>query len=572
MRKLKTQIILNLLVLLTPLVTALLLYNFHGWVKVNEHIAYAGKNVVEIYDRLLEHDLDFVQYYLSNKLSNDADTLLLNYDNDSLDAYLIEQSILSDFDQFLQSGFDSVYAMAVYARKQEVFRIHYHNFDSNTTYEDNYTLRQEILKCMKQGETYDWHMIDAGQRSYLIRILSRQNVSFAVVIDLERFVKPQDYVLQDQQGYLFYVDNALQPLNQKEFVNNNQIKIKRSDALYYISGNADKRFMIVQKEFKYAGLLQVYAFPYTTSFKTYDLLQVCLFIVTIGVAAMIPIGYYYLKKSYVIPIENLVETMGQIKDGNSDKYLEEEYHVEEFSRMKTSFNEMLKSIRDLKINAYEQQLRIQNTQLQYLQIQIRPHFFLNCLKNIYALSASGANDKLQRMTLVLSDYMRGLIRKEDILIYLQDEVKNVRNYLELQEMGLAKKPEYSIDFDPALGTIKIPPMTILTFVENSVKHGMCEQKRLVISVRVCRLCYEDEQFLSITILDNGNGFPEEILETLNRRDSVLEREHIGIDNVKQRIHVIYNDRATILFSNSGGACVEIVLPMWEEADCDSFNR
>lgn len=88
--------------------------------------------------------------------------------------------------------------------------------------------------------------------------------------------------------------------------------------------------------------------------------------------------------------------MVEIKDGDSEKYLTEEYHVEEFSEMKETFNSMLESIRNLKVSAYEQQLQAQEAKLQYLQIQIRPHFYLNCLKNLYALSVSGENIKLQK--------------------------------------------------------------------------------------------------------------------------------------------------------------------------------
>ena len=96
-------------------------------------------------------------------------------------------------------------------------------------------------------------------------------------------------------------------------------------------------------------------------------------------------------------------------------------------------------------------------------------------------------------------------------------------------------------------------MAILTFVENSVKHGMQEQKKLVISVRVSLLSCDQESYVCITVLDSGPGFSEDILPILNQTDGKLQREHIGIDNVKQRIQMLYHSKATILFSNSDGA-------------------
>ena len=67
--------------------------------------------------------------------------------------------------------------------------------------------------------------------------------------------------------------------------------------------------------------------------------------------------------------------------------------------------------------------------------------------------------------------------------------------------------------------------------------------------------------MCITVLDSGPGFSEDILPILNQTDGKLQREHIGIDNVKQRIQMLYHSKATILFSNSDGACVEMILPV-----------
>ena len=72
--------------------------------------------------------------------------------------------------------------------------------------------------------------------------------------------------------------------------------------------------------------------------------------------------------------------------------------------------------------------------------------------------------------------MRGIIRKNENLVNVEDEIKSIKNYLELQQMSLSNPPAYRIDVDPSLKYQKIPPMAILTFVENSVKHGMKEQK------------------------------------------------------------------------------------------------
>ena len=563
MRKIKNQLIINLIVLIAPLVVALLSYNFYGLSMINTHVASAGQSILETYGRILEQDLQLAQDYLTNKLSNDSDTLSLNYTDNYLDSYLIGENILSDFEQFMQAGFDSVYAMAVYAENQDMFRICYHNYDASVTYEDNSRLKQELLWEIKQNGPYEWHEFQAGSKELLISTMHNENVHFAVVVDLEKAKSPQKYESDSQQGYLVYADKNGNPITSKDFIEKNNIQIKLQNKPYYFTGDRQNRFIVVQKELPYGNLIQLYLQPYTAPFYAIDFTQAFLFLLTIAVAVLLPLGYQNMRKNYILPVENLVKTMVEIKDGDSEKYLTEEYHVEEFSEMKETFNSMLESIRNLKVSAYEQQLQAQEAKLQYLQIQIRPHFYLNCLKNLYALSVSGENIKLQKMILVLSEYMRGIIRKNENLVNVEDEIKSIKNYLELQQMSLSNPPAYRIDVDPSLKYQKIPPMAILTFVENSVKHGMQEQKKLVISVRVSLLSCDQESYVCITVLDSGPGFSEDILPILNQTDGKLQREHIGIDNVKQRIQMLYHSKATILFSNSDGSCVEMILPVQE---------
>ena len=174
MRKIKNQLIINLIVLIAPLVVALLSYNFYGLSMINTHVASAGQSILETYGRILEQDLQLAQDYLTNKLSNDSDTLSLNYTDNYLDSYLIGENILSDFEQFMQAGFDSVYAMAVYAENQDMFRICYHNYDASVTYEDNSRLKQELLWEIKQNGPYEWHEFQAGSKELLISTMHNE--------------------------------------------------------------------------------------------------------------------------------------------------------------------------------------------------------------------------------------------------------------------------------------------------------------------------------------------------------------------------------------------------------------
>lgn len=66
--------------------------------------------------------------------------------------------------------------------------------------------------------------------------------------------------------------------------------------------------------------------------------------------------------------------MDAVKNGNMEAKMNDENVIQEFHILSKAFNEMLDEIKTLKISSYEYQLEMQQAKLQYLQIQIRPHF------------------------------------------------------------------------------------------------------------------------------------------------------------------------------------------------------
>ena len=193
--------------------------------------------------------------------------------------------------------------------------------------------------------------------------------------------------------------------------------------------------------------------------------------------------------------------MEEIAEGDLNAYAEENSDVEEFRLMATTFNHMMDQIQKLKIDAYEQERRIQNATIQYLQIQIRPHFFLNCLKNFYALAEQKEYHSIQELTLALSSYLRKVITYEEDTTSVRKEMESVESYLKLSQLGLSVPVNYNIAVDEKLEEFQILPLSVLTFVENAV-NTVYSPKTLLISIRVSLLPGEtpEDTYVCITIL------------------------------------------------------------------------
>lgn len=108
---------------------------------------------------------------------------------------------------------------------------------------------------------------------------------------------------------------------------------------------------------------------------------------------------------------------------------------------------MIGRIESLKIEKYEKEIEIKQIQHQYYQVQIRPHFYLNCLKNIYALSEKKEFENLGQSILLLSNYLRYVFQANNATIPLREELKQCENYAGLMGISAVFPPKLSFDID-----------------------------------------------------------------------------------------------------------------------------
>lgn len=571
-RTTKGQIMLIMFLLVVPLLAMLLLYNVYMLQVVNKKITQNNENTIYLYETLLEQDIDSAQYYLSNSLANDRSFLRWNYQLNTLEVYMCGQDILEKYDDYFTTHKNTIGILFAYSQRYNKFRISYNGVDTYK-YKQKTAIKDYIYKIIKEDKiSSGWSIYDIDGSRYVMLILKNGTTYAGAVMNFDLVIKPQDKLGYKGMDLLAYTSMDGRPLIYEDYLKNNGIEIKQSKRNYYISGN-NHDFMIVQRPFLDGGFNQLYITHYQGLLNYMDISQLILLAMSVLITLALPFIYLILRRTYFLPMNRLISTMESIKEGNMEAKMSENYTIDEFLQVSKTFNEMIEQIKWMRIAAYEKEMEMKNTQMQYLQIQIRPHFFLNCLKNFYALAEQNKYQEIQNMILVLSDYLRRMFRNNSVQISVSSEMENVRNYILLQQMSLSNPPSCNIDIDTSLMDFQIPPLSILTFVENSVKHGGQLDRNLIISVRISLIKDESESFVCITILDNGMGFSDEVLGKINGTNGELDRENIGISNVKKRIELIYGERGTILFSRSNGSCIEIYLPYEnKEAENDSTNR
>ena len=110
--------------------------------------------------------------------------------------------------------------------------------------------------------------------------------------------------------------------------------------------------------------------------------------------------------------------------------------------------------------------------LRLLQAQVKPHFLFNTLANVQALVDTGS-PRASGVLKSLIAYLRAAVpRLQDSTTTIGDELELVRAYLEVMHMRMPDRLQFALRIDELATRVCCPPMTLLTLVENAVRHGI----------------------------------------------------------------------------------------------------
>ncbi len=180
----------------------------------------------------------------------------------------------------------------------------------------------------------------------------------------------------------------------------------------------------------------------------------------------------------------------------------------------------------------ELKLAAQESQLKYLRNQLQPHFMFNTLNNLYGMVLSGDKGSAD-MVLRLSEVMSYMLYETDRkYVPLKDEIKNLKNYLELERIRYDRKLKLTQDFDETVNDILIAPLILIPFVENAFKHGPAQEEGTSsIDIRL----HTDKESIIFSMENTYSGG--------HTSDSV--RSGIGLENVRTRLDLLYPGSHTL---------------------------
>jgi len=175
--------------------------------------------------------------------------------------------------------------------------------------------------------------------------------------------------------------------------------------------------------------------------------------------------------------------------------------------------------------------------LNQLRAQLNPHFIFNALNSIRALVDEDPKKSKLAITQLSNILRTSLLADKKRLASFEEELKVVKDYLNLESIRYEERLNVSMDIDPSSKRFMIPPMMIQTLVENGIKHGISKLKKggnLEIKTSV------EGSYLTIEIRNSGK-----FLNGISRSST----GH-GLKNTRDRLKLLYGDEATFDIRNA----------------------
>lgn len=206
--------------------------------------------------------------------------------------------------------------------------------------------------------------------------------------------------------------------------------------------------------------------------------------------------------------------------------------------------------RSLRDEQQMEELKRQNLQaeMDYLRYQINPHFFMNTLNNIHALIDIDT-EYAKSAVIELSKMMRYVLYESGSeTISLKKDIQFIENYIELMRIRYDSSIDIRFDYPDSIpNKVAIPPLLLIVFVENAFKHGVSYNHASFIQIRIG---YRDDAVTAV-------------ISNSRHEKSRSGTTGIGLENVKKRLALIYQDNYTLAIDDSDPAVytVKLIIPI-----------
>lgn len=560
---LRFRVLLSCVFSAIVIILVFLIYGAYNVIRYRQDFIDTNTIVVDFYSDEFNNDISSLNSYIDNILVNDNNFGLLNKrrlsEKNRIGAeYYLKNTIGSKAGSLGRSG-GLFYYDGIRNSLRSTYSSHYEDDNRNRKYIINLTLGA-WLETHADNDTAAIVAMDTEQ--YYVRVRGRGGYYIGYMLNLSR------YFSEDMRGadyQLVFADRDGKVISEFGTPVISQDKIGQALDIKYTNGF---NYIVVKAQTAIEPYI-ILVRPFWQFLRFWEDSRIFMFLIVIPCISIVPfiLLYRYFRMILIIPTTRI---LGRIRGDAADTAASgQRGNIVELEEMEDKINEMIHTSNALQHSIYEAHLEEGRMRLQNYQLQLKPHFYLNCLKSMDAYLQNGDKTKVRAFIFQLADYLRMRFQDVPMTKKLKDELELVNAYYCLQTMLLEDPFLCTVTAGEAEKECLVPAFCIQALVENSVKYAIESGKILIVEI-MARLMHEaDTEYLLIKISDNGRGFAQEQLKAFNSEDISLkdnDSEHIGINNLRKRFNMLYGNQGKLVFYNTlaGGAVVELMIPMAPE--------
>lgn len=420
-------------------------------------------------------------------------------------------------------------------------------------YDDYLKIKDFIIKYSSSDKRHllSWKFTKINNSTYMYYIVKYNNRTLATFINVNdlfmslldmNFVKQGKLVITDKDGNIVFSKDDQQTAEDLSFYYTLHTFYGKDDQLPY-------NILLNTNDFHNYGNLFVF--------------HLVVIITSTGICLILSVLIFNMYKKAIKPIQEFSLNLTSINHDSNLIDLQSS-RIRELEQTNMQFKNLIREIKKLKITVYENELEKKRSDIIFLQHQIKPHFYLNCLTTISSMAQLEDYENIESMVCFTSRYLRYLFQTDKDFLCIKYELAHIDAYLDIQQLRLGAFFEYTCSIDEVDKDALIPPLLLITFIENTIKHNTASDGKLQVRLVITQQRQNNDLYLRIEISDSGQGFPVDVLESLSLGKGI-DRDgmsHVGIENSIQRLNLLYGEKHKIRFFNEeqGGAHIQILIP------------
>lgn len=461
-------------------------------------------------------------------------------------------------------GSDNIRYLLIYDRTQGIY-LSRHDNGEDVSYSDELSIKNYVVNLGNSdvvNAAAKWYWVNINNHGYLVRLyMNRKRIIGALIPDtycqhVLKIANLQNVILTDSQNAVIWqtgesdVESQTIPLTGVSL-----------DSAVWTKGNNWYVYGIASEK----GNFRLFnAMTKSQVLGGWQAQQILIIILVVSAILLISVISETLRDKLYRPMQNLLQAMEKVKNGENSVRLPQVSNSSEFSLINNGFNSMMDTITNLRFKSYEERIQFDEATLKYVQLQIRPHFFLNALTTIHSMSYQNRNEDIREYIERLSKNVRYLFKGGLHTVPLSEEITHIKDYISMQDMQYPGSVFDFIEISDKVKNYQIPQLLLHTLVENIYKHAVSVDHLTSILISAKEDDYKGEKMCHITVEDDGAGYPSDFLEQMSKGEIKVKPDGhgIGLWNLKVTLSLMYRRDDLITFSNKSphGSSTEIWIP------------